>query len=96
MAVQANDANTVIRGAGAALMRSAEAKVLYVGGRFTRLFPGQWQKQFLFLSCPKSKSIINVSLGKIAVCLFSVPCVLLIRISPIKSGFIPNKSIKQK
>lgn len=38
MAVQANDANIVIRGAGTALMSSAEAKVLCVGGWFTRLF----------------------------------------------------------
>lgn len=39
---------TVIRGAGAALMRSAEAEVLCVGGWFTRLFPGQWQNSFHF------------------------------------------------
>lgn len=48
MVVQASSANTVIRGAGAALMRSAEAEVLCVGGWFTRLFPGQWQNSFHF------------------------------------------------
>lgn len=41
MAVQADDANVVIMGARALLMKSAEAEAHCVGGWFTRLFPGQ-------------------------------------------------------
>lgn len=58
MAVHANGASTVIRGAGAALVKSAEAEVLCVGGWFIRLFSRSMAKT-VFISLLYKISVNN-------------------------------------